>query len=522
VKVRLVGVLAFGVMLLCSSASGELMLPSVIGDGMVLQRGTQVAVWGWGDPGTAASVTFRGEQTKATADADGAWLARLPAGAAGGPFELRIVSADAEVVFKDVLVGEVWVAGGQSNMWWAVSKCLNPAEEIAAADYPGIRLYDAGGPNRNGWSRADDPQRTIPDRYWERAEPGNIGGWPGTAYFFARHLHRELQVPVGIIHVSVPGSPIEPWLSTAYAQAHLVEKLELWRCREALYPRALEAYRDALEEWEVKRREAELEGESPPREPRAPRNPATASQRPGRFFNGMVAPVIPFSARGFIWWQGESNASRSMQYRVLFPSLIRDWREAWGAADAPFLYVELADFMGEQEAPVEEAYWPSQRDAQREALRLANVWMACATDLLPPGERTIHPPNKQMAGLRLARIALAKVYGQEGVAWAGPTFRSIRFHRRRGSIRFDHVGTGLTAWGGGQVTGFAIAGADRVWHWADATIVGDTVIVSSPEVREPVAVRYNWANNPVGNLYNEDGLPAPPFRTDDWLLRVAR
>jgi len=453
-----------------ASAWAQVELPSVIGDNMVLQRQTEAAVWGWDEPGTQVSVTFRGRTVGATAGEDGRWTARVPTGDAGESFELT-VKGSSDVTLRNVAVGEVWVAGGQSNMWWAVSNCTDAQEEIASADFPGIRFYDANtGPREAGWP-ADEPQRTIQAR-WEAARPGGIGGWAGTAYFFARRLHRELGVPVGIVHVAVPGSAIEPWLSPDFVRTQTPDLAELAESRQT-----------------------------------------------SRFYNGMVAPVAPFTTRGFIWWQGESNQGRAYQYRLLFPGLILDWRRAWGGADLPFLYVELANFWDEQRVPVEDSAWPALRDAQREALRLPNVYMACTIDIIPRAEaRNIHPPHKQLAGQRLALAALANVYGRQAVEWSGPMARSFEFRNGAAVVRFDHVGDGLVAKGGGELKGFAVCGPDRRWHWATAQISGDTVIASSEGVPEPVAVRYDWAANPIGNLYNTAGLPAPPFRSDHWLL----
>jgi sialate O-acetylesterase len=305
--------------LLAGAVRAEVELPSIIGDNMVLQHGTEAAVWGWDEPGTTVTVTFRGSEVTTRAGDDGKWLTRVTTGEAGGPFELRISGTD-ERKLSNVMVGEVWVAGGQSNMWWFVRNCVDAEQEIAAADYPEIRFWDANtGPREAGWI-ADSPQRTV-ETEWQVTSPQTVGNFAGVAYFFARDLHEELDVPVGIVHLAVPGSPIEPFLSEEFAHAHLPQQMQNLEYRRKDYPEALKRHEQALAEWEEAREAAEREGREPPRKPRAPRNPEGA-RGPGTFFNGMVWPAHPFTMQGFLWYQGESNAGRSLQYSVLFPSLI--------------------------------------------------------------------------------------------------------------------------------------------------------------------------------------------------------
>ncbi len=499
-------------------AHGETELPSVIGENMVLQRETDAPIWGWDAPGTAVTVSFRGRTASAEAGEDGKWMVRVPTGAAGGPFELAIQGTSA-VNLANVLVGEVWVAGGQSNMWWHLASCKNAREEIAAADYPDIRMWDANThPRQAGWS-AETPQRTVKAE-WKPATPRVAGNFPGVPYFFARELRDRLDVPVGIVHIAVPGSAIEPWLSEEFGRAHMPQLFGYWECRKRMYPDEVKQHEQALKAWEEQSAAAEAEGRQAPAKPEPPREPGGAPT--GGFCNGMVLPTAPYAARGFIWWQGESNASRALQYQVLFPALIEEWRYWWGMPDAPFLFVELAEFLAEQRNPVEDDPWPALRDAQRVALRLANTCMISTIDIFEPGEsvNNIHPPNKQLAGLRLCLAAMANVYGERDLVWSGPLYRSAEFTGGKAVVSFDHVGGGLTAKDGAGLTGFALAGPDRQWHWADARVVGDTVELTCDAAKEPVAARYDWANNPIGNLYNREGLPAFPFRTDDWLLMM--
>jgi sialate O-acetylesterase len=309
---------------------------------------------------------------------------------------------------------------------------------------------------------------------WQTPTPETVAAFAGVPFFFARELHRKLAVPVGIVQLAVPGAPIELFLS-----ADRAEKLH-----------ALLGY------------------------------PAKAES--ASLYNGMIAPAAPFAARGFLWWQGEANAARWTQYRVLFPALIEDWRRAWDAPEMPFLFVELANFLQLQTRPVEDDTWPALRDAQLSGLALKHVWQVSAIDVIGPGENpmNIHPPDKQLVAHRLYRTAMANVYGETDLVWSGPRFRSVRLEGSRAVVAFDHADGGLKAKDGQPLKGFAVAGEDRRFAWADARIEGATVELVCPEVAEPVAVRYAWANNPVGTLVNGEGLPAFPFRTDDWDLCV--
>lgn len=499
-----------------SSVRADTQVPSVLGDNMVLQRDGDVAVWGWDDAGQEVSVSFRGQSVAARADDNGLWIVRLPAGPAGGPFELSI-SGTSEHKLQNVLVGEVWIAGGQSNMWWAVARSENAEEEMAAATDANIRFYDANTHEREAGWIADEPQRTI-DARWAVCSPETVGGWAAPAYFMARELRKALDVPVGIVHVAVPGSRIEPHMSKECVAAITPQTIELDEFRAKYYQQELAEYNAALADWEKARTAAEAEGETAPKKPRAPRDPAT-ERSAGRFFNGMIYPIAPFTARGFIWWQGEGNAGAWETYRLLFQGLIRDWRRLWEEPRMPFIYVELANFLARQTRPVEDDFWPALRDAQTAVLHMKDVYRVCTIDILGEDENpfNIHPPRKQLAGHRLALVALANVYGSD-IEWSGPVLEDAAFGDGRAVLTFEHVAGGLEARGGEPLVGFALAGADRVWHAAQARIAEGRVVLTSPEVPEPVAARYGWANNPVCNLYNKAGLPAPPFRTDDWQL----
>lgn len=460
-------------------------LPSILGSGMVLQRERSVPLWGWDAPGTVVRVSFRGHEAQATAGADGRWEAQVPTGAAGGPFTLAIAGST-KLELADVLVGEVWIAGGQSNMWWQLKNCSEAAAAIAAADLPQLRWYDANtGEREAGWN-ADQPQRTVQAR-WVASSPQEAPEFAGTAFHFARRLQAALKVPVGIVHLAVPGTAIEPWLSGPTLRGEFPDVVELHD-----------------------RRRANPGGEKAPK-----------AVNCSALFNGMVAPCAPFAARGFLWWQGESNAAQFGSYRALFPALIAEWRGVFRLPEAPFLFVELAGFGTRAPGPVEDAPWPALRDAQRAALRLPGTAMICTLDILDGYTWEIHPPRKELAGERLQRAALALAYGGRD-EWSGPQPERITFTGGSARVDFSHA-IGLQARDGGAPEGFAVSGADRTWHAAEARIDGTAVVLRSAAVPAPLAVRYAWRNNPREcNLVNAAGLPASSFRSDDWPLCLPR
>lgn len=490
-------------LLAAAAAAAETVLPSILGDRMLLQRDAEAPVWGWDEPGREVAVSFRGATVRAVADADGRFQARVPTGAAGGPFALE-VAGSTRIALQDVLVGEVWIAGGQSNMWWQLKNCTGGAEAIAASADPQLRWYDANTAPAEAGYPAERPARTVAAA-WVASAPAAAPDFAGTAWHFARGLRRELDVPVGIVHLAVPGTAIEAWMRPALLAKQFPDAVALDRLRQEAWPAQERAWQAAVQAW----KDGGAQGPQP-KKPAGPGRPC------GSLWNGMVAPVLPFAARGFIWWQGEANAERFQDYRVRFPAMIADWRRQWGLDAAPFIFAELANFGTRDGRAVDDAPWPAQREAQREALMQAGVARVSTIDILATATWEIHPPDKALAGERFLRAALARAYGRD-IAWSGPDVAS--FTRDDG---FYVVGLrqadGLRTRGGGSVRGFALAGADRAWHAADAVIDGTTVRVSSPAVPAPVAVRYGWRNNPDGNLENAAGLPAWPFRSDDWLL----
>ena len=489
------------------AALADVKLPAVIGDNMVLQQGGKVSIWGWADPGeeVMVGVSWHNMKWAVTADKDGKWSFRLNPPKAGGPYEMTLTGKNT-ITIKNILVGEVWVCSGQSNMQWSVQASANPKEEIAEADYPKIRLFTVKR------TVAEKPQSDC-EGNWSECSPDTVPGFSAVAYFFGRELHKQLNVPIGLIHTSWGGTPAEAWTRRGVleANADCAPILKRYDDAVARYPQARKEYEQKLLEWKETAEKAMAEEKRPPRRPGAPFGPGNPHS-PAGLYNGMIAPLIPYGIQGAIWYQGESNAGRAYQYRTLFGGMIKNWRDDWGQGKFSFLFVQLANFMKVKPEPDESA-WAELREAQSMTLALPKTGMAVIIDI---GEAAdIHPKNKQDVGKRLALWPLAKTYGKK-LVYSGPIYKSMKVDDGSIILSFDHVGGGLVAKGDDTLKGFAIAGADRKFVWADAKIDGNTIVVSSDKVSEPAAVRYAWADNPVCNLYNKESLPASPFRTDDW------
>jgi len=632
-------------------------IASIFTNGMVLQQGISVPVWGSASSGSTVTVRFAGQQVLGTADADGCWMVRLaPLTANAAPAVLEAISSDGSIItLTDILVGEVWVCSGQSNMEWPLTGTFNGGEEIMRAHCPDIRLFTV--PQRPSGT----PQLQVSGAAWHACSPETVGNFSAVAYYFARELQSRVNLPIGLIHTSWGGTPAEAWtawdalLEDAATRGivdafvrdlpdmanrreawqrdweALEEKTrdkgntkysEGWACLEE--PSGAWADMDLPGTWQSRglnhsgivwfRKTIEIPeawagrdlqlaigatdksdttffnneqvgsitmaeradswshlrsytvpgklvkagrnviavrvhsdkyagGMTGPTEfmqftcpdctghaaiPLAgtwryaveadyglvqlPQEPVSAEhfKAPSALFNGMICPLLPFAIRGAIWYQGESNADRAVQYRDLFQVLIRNWRKAWGQGDFPFYFVQLANYMARQPVPTQ-SRWAELREAQTMALALPNTGMAVAIDI---GEADdIHPRNKKDVGLRLALNALHSTYGHASVIPCGPLFRSAKREGSSLRISFDHVGGGLVCQGD-ALRGFAIAGEDGRYVWAEAKIDGDEIVVSSPEIVEPRSARYGWADNPEVNLYNKAGLPASPFRTD--------
>lgn len=490
--------------LLCGvrlSSQQSLRPAGIFSDHMVLQRGGPVAVWGRAAPGASVRAEIAGRSAEGPCDAQGRWRVELPELPVGGPYRLVLEArptdpaAAAEVVtLGDILVGEVWLCSGQSNMEWPVRRAKDAPAEIAAADHPRIRLFKvrkvvSKAPledTTGGWSRRE--------WRWVRCSPDTVGEFSAVGYFFGRELQAALDVPVGLIQAAWGGTPAEAWTSRETLEAHpeFAPILERWRRVDLAFAR----WREAADA-------ARKAGKKPPRPPRRPNHP----HRAGGLYHGMIAPLVGFSIRGVIWYQGESNAPRARQYLDLFPALIRDWRRSFGREDLPFLFVQLANFRvrGRPET------WAELREAQRRALSLPGTGMAVTIDIGDPDD--IHPRNKQEVGRRLALLARARVYGED-VVCAGPSFLKAERAGRTLRLVFDQV---VRTADGGPPRGFEIAGSDGRFVPARARLDGRAVVLEADAVAEPVAARYAWTDSPSCNLVNAAGLPASPFRTDgDW------
>lgn len=481
---------------------------TVFSDHMVLQRGIDVPVWGTTKPKARVIVSIAGQTARTKAGEDGKWKAVLGPLHSGGPYTMLIKSGRTKAAFNDVLIGDVWVCSGQSNMEWPMSNVNNAETEIKNANKPNIRLFTvkkkvAGEP-------LDGCEGT-----WSVCTPETVKGFSAVGYFFGRQINETLGVPVGLINTSWGGTPAESWTSRPSLEANpdCAEILKRWDENIKNYPTAKEAYDKKLAEWQKAAEAAKAANQKEPPRPNAPMGPDHPWRAAG-LYNGMIAPLIPYAIAGAIWYQGESNAGRAYQYRSLFPTMITDWRKNWGQGDFPFFFVQLANFQKRTDDANAGSAWAELREAQLRTLGLKHTGMATIIDI---GEANdIHPRNKQDVGKRLALSAFKVAYGQD---WPdqGPMYKSMTVEGNKVHVKFTDADGGLRNNNtGGPLRGFAVAGEDKVFHWADATISGDVVIVSSPDVAKPIAVRYGWADNPICDLYSGFGLPASPFRTDDW------
>ena len=505
---RRISIVSFALLLASTGVvCADVKLPAVIGDNMVLQQGRKLSIWGWAEPGeeVTAGVSWHSMSWAVTADRNGKWVFKMNPPKAGGPYEMT-VSGKNVIRIKNIMVGEVWVCSGQSNMQMAVSQVANAEQEIAEANHPNIRLFTVER------KVADQPQPDCTGS-WTLCSPETVRGFSAVGYFLGRELHKKLGVPIGLIHTSWGGTPAEAWTRRGVLKADADFKPILARYDDAVakYPQAKQEYEQNLEEWKQAVEKAKAEGRQVPRRPGEPFGPGNPNS-PSGLYNAMIAPLIPYGIQGAIWYQGESNAGRAYQYRKLFAAMIKNWRDDWGQGDFPFLFVQLANFKAVNPEPAE-SDWAELREAQLMTLTLPNTGMAVIIDIGDAND--IHPKNKQDVGKRLALWALGTTYGRK-MDYCGPIYKSMKVEGNQVILNFDHVGGGLVAAADEPLRGFAVAGADRKFVWADAKIAGDTVVVSSDKVSEPVAVRYAWADNPVCNLCNKEGLPASAFRTDDW------
>ncbi len=632
-------------------------IPALFTDHMVLQQKSRVPIWGTANPNGMVKVEFDQQRVRCVADSTGKWQVKLKSLPAGGPFEMKIIGRDT-LVIQDILVGEVWLGSGQSNMEMPIAgwgRVQNYEQEISTANYPHIRLF------QEQRAMSLEPIKTALSSGWKVCTPEKVADFSATEYFFGRTLHQELNVPIGLIHSSWGGTPIETWISAQTLEQvpdfhnqvlkiqNLLQKLAANHqnpADPAVFDELMQQWRQEVREkdrglsdphgiwsgmdvdtsgWRMMKLPATWENEGLPDldgvvwfrkevelpatwqgqdltlhlsavddidstyfngifvgsgrvwdAPRAyviPRQlvkigrnvitvrvednqggggiwgdpnllkldlntkksislvgewnykvgldwqelstPALVANNPNLatvLSNAMIEPLIPYAIRGAIWYQGESNTGRAYQYRTLFPDLIRDWRQRWGQGDFPFLFVQLANFMATKAEPAEDS-WAELREAQLMTLSEPNTGMAVTIDI--GDTKDIHPKNKQEVGRRLALNALKIAYDRD-LIYTGPTYKSMQIGGDKIRLLFDHTGNGLITKDGTELKGFAVAGGDHKFYWATAKIDGNAVIVWSSEVKNPVAVRYAWASNPICNLYNSAGLPASPFRSDDW------
>ncbi len=517
-------VLAASAIVTALPAAADVRMPRVFTDNMMLQRDKPVRVWGWAEAGEAVSVGLAGKSAATKADASGAWKVEFPALKEGDNLELTVTGKNT-VTLKNIIVGDIWVCGGQSNMEMNLGGCLGAAEDIKAADLPKIRQIKFNKVQA-GQPETDAPTATP----WQVCTPALAGGFTAAGFYFAREIQQKTGVPIGLVFSNWGGTRIEPW--TAAEGLELVEALrpEVAGRKEALkaYEAQLPKVLTDMENWVAQSRKNLAAGLPVTTPPAMPASPSGKSGWSG-MYNAMIHPIVQMPIKGVIWYQGESNGTEGETYFQKKQALIGGWRKNWGQGDFPFYFVQLANYQAPTNDPAGGNGWAKLREAQLKTLSVPNTGMAVIIDNAPLAQANdIHPKNKHDVGVRLAQLALARDYAQKGVVASGPLFKSLKIAGGKAHLTFDSTGGGLIV---GKKEGrnptveakedklkrFAIAGEDKKWFWAEAVIEGPTVVVSSPDVSAPVAVRYAYEMNPDGaNLYNREGLPASPFRTDDW------
>ena len=522
-------------------------LPAIFGDHMVLQQDQKLPVWGWADPGEKVSVRFGESQAETSAAPDGKWRVGLPSVPAGTPPGTLVVAEKNTITITDVLVGDVWLCTGQSNMEWPLKSAHNAKEVIPKAADSQLRLFHVG------IALAIAPRENLTGS-WEVCSPKTVPNFSAVGYFFGKELRSALNRPIGLIEPSCGGTSVQAWTSLAALEANpalqshvktlkgladgfpggdaefaaCLDATRKWREQVRDDP----AYQAALKEWTTTSAQAKAAGQPVPPQPvpsiPAPRKVSLTGQIATLWFNGTLAPVIPYAVKGAIWFQGEGNtgsAAAALEYRILLPTLIADWRTRWGRGDFPFLIGQLSNTGPLAKTAGEASNWALLRESQLKTLAVPNTGLAVTVDLNPGGD--VHFTDKADVGARLALSARHVAYGEK-LVYTGPLYASMKVEGSSVRIAFadDSVGGGLIIGSSPfvdpktppvaktELQGFAIAGEDNVWEWAGAKIDGKTIVVSNPKVAKPVAVRYAWADNPPCNLYNKEGLPAVPFRTD--------
>ncbi|OGD23016.1 MAG: hypothetical protein A2W03_04555 [Candidatus Aminicenantes bacterium RBG_16_63_16] len=506
---------------LCASLCADVRLPAVIGDHMVIQQDKPVAIWGWAGPGEKVTIGLAGLSREVRATAEGKWQVALdPLQPSAAPLELTVRGEKGPaIVARDILVGEVWLCSGQSNMEWPLQATLSPTPEILRADHPQIRLFLV--PKRT----SDRPLDDIAAK-WTQCAPETAAPFSAVAYYFGLDLHQKLGVPVGLIESAWGGSDIEPWTPPSGFVA-VPEVQSILAAHEARYAEYRQALKKALPSWGTWVRDTQKALASNavlpamPASGRLPENPYDTFKAPTTLYNAMIHSLTPFAIRGAIWYQGENNRADGLSYEKKMQALIRGWREAWRLGDFPFYYVQLAPynypFNNREAAPgdvPDQVLLPHIWEAQAKALRIPNTGMAVISDIADLND--IHPRNKKDVGHRLALWARARTYGEKDLVPSGPMYKSKVVEGGTVRIGFDYVGGGLIANDGLPLRWFEIAGDDHIFYRAAAEIAGESVVVRSARVPDPKAVRFGWDQLAVPNLANKAGLPASPFRTDNW------
>ena len=502
--------LALALAFVATTARAELKLPAIISDHMVLQQKQANPIWGWDKPGTAVSVSFAGKTYAANAGSDGKWTVKLDAAPANATPQTLSIAGTTKQELTDVLIGEVWMCSGQSNMGFKLASDWNGDLEAAASKLPQLRLISVP-------TTGTQELKTDFKGQWRAATPETASKFSAIGFLYGRYLHEILGVPVGLIDNSWGGSAAEAWIrrETIEADPRFQTHMGFMRQREAEIAsgKAKTEYEAALAKWKVASEKAKVAGKPAPGAPQAPEAWLSGNSRPGNIFAGMVHPTLGYGLKGVIWYQGESNASRAYDHASLFPFLIEQWRKEWGQGDFSFYWVQLADYMAEKTEPAESA-WAELRETQTKTQRLPHTGQAVIIDL---GEgKDIHPRNKHDVAARLVRWALVQDYGMK-LPYRSPEYQSRTIAADKITVTLDCFGSKLRAFDVTEVRGFTLCGADKVWHNATAKIVApNQVEVTCAAVPAPIAVRYAWADNPACNLFSDDGLPVTPFRSDDF------
>ena len=490
------------------SLHAELKIPAIIGNHMVLQQKQADPIWGWDTPGAKITVTFVGQIKSAETGADGKWMLKLdPIPANDKPQSIKISDGIQNIEIEDVLVGEVWMCSGQSNMEFLLRNDWNGDLEVAAGNYPKLRLLKV--PNVGSQQLQTDFKSV-----WQASTPQSASGFSAVGFFFGRYLHQILGVPVGLIDNSWGGSAAEAWVRRESLEkdprfAALMERTvtnEVYKQTE----QANVDYAAAMDKYKADEAKAKAAGLPDVRKPVSPAEWLAGNQRPGNIFNGVVNPTRGYGIKGVIWYQGESNVGRAKEYAQLFPFLIEQWRNEWGQGNFPFYWVQLPNYHNKESNPGESP-WAELRESQTQTMSLTNTGQAVIIDL---GEsKNIHPKNKHDVAARLVRWALVKDYGFRFPCHS-PEFQNMEIHDGKVMVKFDCFGSKLRTFDVDEAMGFAVCGSDHIWHWADGKLIGDDQVeLTCSEVMNPVAVRYAWANNPVCNVTSWEGLPVTPFRT---------